>query len=44
MELADYSSSERAAGVAFGEAGAWNKDNYEEMFKWSKSLFTDSFG
>lgn len=44
MELADYSSSQRAAGVAFGEAGMWNKDNYEEMFKWSKSLFTDSFG
>ena len=44
MELADYSSSERAAGVAFGEAGMWSKDNFEEMFKWSSNLFADSFG
>ncbi len=43
MELADYSSSERAAGVAFGEAGMWSKDNFEEMFKWSSNLFADSF-
>ena len=44
MELADYSSSGHAAGVAFGEAGMWSKDNFEEMFKWSSNLFADSFG
>jgi NADPH-dependent 2,4-dienoyl-CoA reductase/sulfur reductase-like enzyme len=43
MELADYTSSEGAAGIAFGEAGAWNKENFEEMFKWANSLFADSF-
>jgi hypothetical protein len=50
MKLAEYRNSagdvithKDGNKTALGEAASWSKDNYEEMFKWANSLFSDSF-